>query len=35
MKRAGVASVPILDVDGEIIVGFNKDAISKALNIQG
>ncbi len=25
--------VPVLDIDGEIIVGFDKDAISKALGI--
>ncbi len=34
MKKTGQLSVPVLDIDGTIIVGFDKDAISKALNIK-
>ena len=33
MDKSGQMGVPVLDIDGEIIVGFDKDAISKALNI--
>ena len=33
MDKSGQMGVPVLDIDGEIIVGFDKDAISKTLNI--
>jgi glutaredoxin len=33
MDKSGQMGVPVLDIDGQIIVGFDKDAISKALNI--
>ena len=33
MDKSGQMGVPVLDIDGEIIVGFDKDAISKALGI--
>ncbi len=33
MDKTGQMGVPVLDIDGEIIVGFDKDAISKALGI--
>jgi glutaredoxin 3 len=33
MDRSGQMGVPVLDIDGQIIVGFDKDAISKALGI--
>jgi len=33
MDKSGQMGVPVLDIDGEIIVGFDKDAISKALNL--
>jgi len=33
MDKSGQMGVPVLDIDGKIIVGFDKDAISKALNI--
>ena len=26
--------VPVIDIDGHIIVGFNKDVIEKALNLK-
>ena len=34
MQKSGQLGVPVLDIDGAIIVGFDKKAISKALNIQ-
>lgn len=33
VDKSGQMGVPVLDIDGEIIVGFDKDAISKALGI--
>lgn len=30
---SGQMGVPVLNIDGQIIVGFDKDAISKALGI--
>jgi glutaredoxin len=33
MNKSGQMGVPVLDIDGQIIVGFDKDAISKALGI--
>jgi glutaredoxin 3 len=33
MDKSGQMGVPVLDIDGQIIVGFDKDAISKALGI--
>jgi len=30
---SGQMGVPVLDIDGQIIVGFDKDAIAKALNL--
>jgi len=33
MDRSGQMGVPVLDIDGQIIVGFDKDAISSALNL--
>jgi len=35
IKKSGQMSVPVLDIDGTIIVGFDKEAIKKALNLQG
>jgi len=34
MEKTGQLGVPVLDIDGTVIVGFDKEAISKALNIQ-
>ena len=31
--KSGQMGVPVLDIDGTIIVGFDKDAISRALGI--
>ena len=33
MNKSGQMGVPVLDIDGQIIVGFDKDAISKALGL--
>lgn len=30
---SGQMGVPVLDIDGQIIVGFDKSAITKALNL--
>ena len=33
VKKSGQMGVPILDIEGEIIVGFDQNAISSALGI--
>ena len=33
MDKSGQMGVPVIDIDGKIIVGFDKDSISKALGI--
>jgi glutaredoxin len=33
MEKTGQMGVPVLDIDGEIIVGFDREAISRALGI--
>ena len=33
VKKSGQMGVPVLDIDGEIITGFDKNAIKRALNI--
>ena len=33
MDKSGQMGVPVLDIDGQIIVGFDKAAISKALGL--
>ncbi|MCX5692431.1 MAG: thioredoxin family protein [Candidatus Omnitrophica bacterium] len=33
MDKSGQMGVPVLDIDGRIIVGFDKEAIAKALGI--
>ncbi|MCM8789469.1 MAG: glutaredoxin family protein [Candidatus Omnitrophica bacterium] len=33
VKISGQLGVPVLDIDGEIIVGFDKEKIRKALGI--
>lgn len=32
MKVSGQRTVPVIDIDGEIIVGFDKSAIESAMN---
>ena len=31
VEKSGQMGVPVIDIDGELIVGFNKPAIEKAL----
>ncbi len=33
LEKSGRMGVPVLDIDGTIIVGFNQEAIEKALNL--
>lgn len=33
IKKSGQMGVPVLDIDGQIIVGFDKEAVTKALGI--
>ncbi len=34
IKKSGQMGVPVVEIDGEIIVGFNKNKISELLNIK-
>jgi len=34
IEKSGKMGVPTIDINGEIIVGFDRDAIKKALNLQ-
>lgn len=33
VKKSGQMGVPVIDIDGEIVVGFDKGKIGKLLNI--
>jgi len=33
VEKTGQMGVPVVEIDGEIIVGFDKDAISRALDL--
>lgn len=33
VSKSGQMGVPVLDIDGEIIVGFDKERISRALGL--
>lgn len=33
VEKSGQMGVPVLDINGEMIVGFNQDAIKKALKL--
>ena len=33
VAKSGQIGVPVLDIDGEIIIGFDKEAIKKALGL--
>ena len=33
IKRTGQMGVPVIEIDGKMIVGFNRDKISKLLNL--
>ena len=34
IKKSGQMGVPVVEIDGEIIVGFNKNKISELLSIK-
>jgi len=34
-EKSGQAGVPVLDIDGEVIIGFDKEAIEAALEKAG
>jgi glutaredoxin 3 len=34
MKKSGQTAVPVIDIDGTIIVGFDEAAIKKALKLK-
>jgi len=33
IEKSGQMGVPVIDVDGQIIIGFNKPALKKALGL--
>jgi len=33
IEKSGQMGVPVIDIDGKIIVGYDKDAIEKALGL--
>lgn len=33
VKKSGGMAVPVIDVDGEILVGFNKDQVAELLGV--
>jgi len=33
IKRSGQMGVPVIDIDGEIIIGFDKERIKRALGL--
>jgi glutaredoxin 3 len=33
IQKSGQLGVPVLDIDGEIILGFDKEAITQALSL--
>ncbi len=34
VKKSGQMGVPVVDIDGQIIVGFNKEKICKLLKLK-
>ncbi len=34
IKKSGQTGVPVIDIDGKIIIGFNEVALKKALKIK-
>ena len=34
IEKSGQMGVPVMDIEGKIIIGFNKEEIIKALNIK-
>lgn len=35
VKKTGQMAVPVIDIDGEIVIGFDKEKISRLLEING
>ncbi|HEA84524.1 MAG TPA: NrdH-redoxin [Candidatus Wildermuthbacteria bacterium] len=33
VKKSGGMAVPVIDIDGEILVGFNKDQVGELLGV--
>jgi glutaredoxin 3 len=33
IEKSGQMGVPVIDIDGEMMVGFDRDALAKALDI--
>ncbi len=33
VQKSGQMGVPVIDIDGKLIVGFNREAIKKSLNL--
>ncbi|OHA63377.1 MAG: NrdH-redoxin [Candidatus Wildermuthbacteria bacterium RIFCSPHIGHO2_01_FULL_48_25] len=34
VKKSGVLAVPVIDVDGQVVIGFDKAKVSQLLGIQ-
>ncbi len=34
VKKSGQMAVPVVDIEGKIITGFNREEISKLLNVE-
>ncbi|MBI3421174.1 MAG: thioredoxin family protein [Candidatus Sungbacteria bacterium] len=34
VKKSGRMAVPVIDIDGKILVGFDKEGLSRLLNIK-
>ncbi len=34
IQKSGQMAVPVLDIDGQILVGFDKEGLSRLLNIK-
>ena len=34
VEKSGIMGVPIIDIDGQIVAGFDKEKINKILNIK-
>ena len=34
VEKSGQQGVPVIDIDGEVIVGYDKESIAKALKIK-
>jgi len=34
VKKSGQMAVPVIDVDGQIVIGFDRERLSKLLNLK-